>query len=177
MNYLQYLTVCYDWQWDQNIKQLTGHCVGGTGGAQYVRVLNTAGQAVQVLYLRLCFGSGFTDSGSSILCWIPVPIRIRIQGLRPKIEKNVQLKKNLKFFWKKIAIYLSLGLHKRHIIHRRSLQPSKENIQHFKTWNFLTFYIIVGHFCPPGPGSVSTDLIDYSGYNPKHRPLYCGPVR
>ncbi len=30
------------------------------------------------------------------------------------------------------------------------------NIQHFKTRNFSTFSIFVGHFCPPG----STDLIE-----------------
>jgi hypothetical protein len=32
-----------------------------------------------------------------------------------------------------IAIYLSLGLHKGRPSYRRSLQPSKEKIQHFKT--------------------------------------------
>ncbi len=39
-----------------------------------------------------------------------------------------------------------------------NLQPSKENIQHFKTSKFLTFSIFGGHFCPPGYGS--TDLIE-----------------
>jgi hypothetical protein len=37
------------------------------------------------------------------------------------------------FFKSKIAIYLSLGLHKGCPSYRRSLQPSKETIQHFKT--------------------------------------------
>ncbi len=37
-------------------------------------------------------------------------------------------------FWSKIAIYLSLGLHKGRPSYRRSLQPSKENIHHFKWW-------------------------------------------
>jgi hypothetical protein len=32
-----------------------------------------------------------------------------------------------------IAIYLSLGLHKGRPSYRRSLLPSKENIQHLKT--------------------------------------------
>jgi hypothetical protein len=41
--------------------------------------------------------------------------------------------KNLIFLWSKIAIYRSLGLHKGGPSYRRSLQPSKENIQHFKT--------------------------------------------
>ncbi len=42
----------------------------------------------------------------------------------------------------KIAIYLSLGLRKGRPSYRRSLQPSKENIQHLK-WNILTFF----YFC------------------------------
>jgi hypothetical protein len=36
------------------------------------------------------------------------------------------------FLKSKIAIYLSLGLYKERPFDRRSLQPSKENIQHFK---------------------------------------------
>jgi hypothetical protein len=52
--------------------------------------------------------------------------------------------------------YWSLGLHKGRPSYRRSLQPSKENIQHFKIWKFCTFfYFFVGHFCPPGSGSGS----------------------
>jgi hypothetical protein len=50
------------------------------------------------------------------------------------------------------AIYLSLGLHEGHPSYRRSLQSSKENIQHYKKLNLLTFSIFVGHFCPPGSG-------------------------
>ncbi len=45
-----------------------------------------------------------------------------------------------------------LGLHKVCPGYRRSLQLTKEAIQHFKTWIFSTF---VGHFCPPGSGSGS----------------------
>ncbi len=62
------------------------------------------------------------------------------------------MKKKLNFFWSKTAIYLSLGLHKWCPGYRRSLQLTKEAIQHFKTWIFSTF---VGHFCPPGSGSGS----------------------
>ena len=40
------------------------------------------------------------------------------------------------FFWSKTVIYLSLGLHKGRPSYRRSLHLLKENIQHFKTWNF-----------------------------------------
>ncbi len=56
-------------------------------------------------------------------------------------------------FWSNIAIYLSLGLHKGSPSYRWCLRPSKENIQHFKTWKFLTFYIFVDHFSPPGSES------------------------
>ncbi len=49
-----------------------------------------------------------------------------------------------------MTICLSVGIHKVRLSYRRSLQPSKENIQHFKTWNFLTFSFFVDHFCPPG---------------------------
>jgi hypothetical protein len=53
------------------------------------------------------------------------------------MTKNLRRKKTAKkfvyiFFLSKIAIYLSLGLHKGRPSYRRSLQPSKENIQHFK---------------------------------------------
>jgi hypothetical protein len=37
------------------------------------------------------------------------------------------------YFKSKIAIYLSLCLYNGHPSYRRSLQPSKENIKHFKT--------------------------------------------
>jgi hypothetical protein len=42
--------------------------------------------------------------------------------------------------WSKIAIYLSLGFRKGRPSYRRSLYPSKENIQHFKKENLLTFF-------------------------------------
>ncbi len=48
-----------------------------------------------------------------------------------KIEKNLAKKRKLSFLIKNFN-YLSLGLHKRHPSYRGSLQPSKENIQHFK---------------------------------------------
>jgi hypothetical protein len=47
--------------------------------------------------------------------------------------KKFAAEKNLKFLIKKIAIYIYLGLHKGRLSYRRSLQPSKENIQHFTT--------------------------------------------
>ncbi len=66
----------------------------------------------------------------------------------PKIEKNLELEIYFLFFWSIIAIYLSLGLHKGHPSYRRSLQPSKENIQYLKTWKFLTFFYFCGSFLP-----------------------------
>jgi hypothetical protein len=55
---------------------------------------------------------------------------IQIHGFDgQKLEKKIQLKNYIK----KIAIYLSLSLHKDVPSYRRSLQPSKEYSQHFKT--------------------------------------------
>ncbi len=63
-----------------------------------------------------------------------------------KFKKNLQLEIYFSFSWSKFAIYLSLGLHKGRTSYRRSLQPSKENIQHFKTWKFCTFFYFCGSF-------------------------------
>jgi hypothetical protein len=94
------------------------------------------------------FGSVFIfyGSGSSGSGWRPIRIRIRIQsGSRALMTKNWQkITAEKKFFISKTAIYLSLGLHKVCPGYRRSLQLTKEAIQHFKTWIFSTF---VGHFC------------------------------
>ncbi len=64
---------------------------------------------------------------------------------RAKNWKHLQLKK---IFYSKTTIYLSLGLHEERPSYRRSLQLSKENIQHFKTWNFLIFFYFCGSFLP-----------------------------
>jgi hypothetical protein len=64
----------------------------------------------------------------------PDPDPIRIQGFYDqKLEKNTAEKKTLIFLGSKTKIYLSLGLHKEPQSYRRSLQLSKEAIQHFKT--------------------------------------------
>ncbi len=60
------------------------------------------------------------------------------------------------FFWSKIKIYLFLGFPKGCPSYRRSLQLSKENIQHLHA-NYLLFYIFMGHFCPPGSGFRSSN--------------------
>jgi hypothetical protein len=51
--------------------------------------------------------------------------------------------KKLKKFASKTTIYLSLNLNKGRPTYRRSLQPSKENIQHFNTGNFLIFLLLL----------------------------------
>ncbi len=77
-----------------------------------------------------------------------VPVRIRIQsGSRVLMAKKL---KNYILFGSKPIF---LGLHKERPNKKRSLQLSKEKIQHFKTWNFIIFSTFVGHFCPPGSGS------------------------
>jgi len=94
-------------------------------------------------------GSVFIFSGSGYRVWGWIPIRIRIQsGSRALMSKN--WKKNtaeefflLFFFWSKTAIYLSLGLHKVCPSYRRSLQLSKEAIQHFKTWTLTNFFLLL----------------------------------
>ncbi len=67
----------------------------------------------------------------------PYPDPIRIQGLNDQKLGKIYSKKN------NLTIYLTLGLHKGSPSYKRSLQLSKENIQHFKTWNFLIF----SYFC------------------------------
>ncbi len=76
-------------------------------------------------------------------------VRIRIQHFRLNTHpdpilmttngKNLQLK----FYSIFLILYcnlLILGLYKGRLNYMRSLQPSKENIQRFKTWNFLIFF-------------------------------------
>jgi hypothetical protein len=90
-------------------------------------------------------------------------------------KKKITAKKKKYFLIKKIAIYLSLGLHKGCLSCRRK-KPSALKIEHAELQNmeFLNFFsIFVGHFCFPGSGSDpdfesgygSTDLIG-SGSNP-----------
>ncbi len=56
--------------------------------------------------------------------------------------KNLTAEQNFDIFF--IAIYLSFSPHKGRTSYRRSRQPSKENIQYFKTWNFSTFFYFCG---------------------------------
>ncbi len=109
-----------------------------------------------------CFGSVFIwyGSESNILGWIPIRIQsgsrfwntdpdpIRIQVLMTKNWKKFTATKNYILFRSKSTIYLSQGLQKGRPSFRRSLQPSKENSQNFKTWNFLIFFYFYGSFFP-----------------------------
>jgi hypothetical protein len=72
---------------------------------------------------KQCCGSGFIEYRTDPDPAFQVnPDPIRIQGFDDqKLKKTIQLKFFISFK-SKIAIYLSLGI-----------QPSKENIQHFKT--------------------------------------------
>ncbi len=102
---------------------------------------------------------------------------IRIQGFNDqKLEKIHRWKDFYYLFLLKVAIYLSLGLHKERPSIRGSLQPSKENIQHFKTWNFFTFLFMWIFFAlldpDPDSKSRSTDLIE-SVSNPDLDPKHC----
>ncbi len=83
----------------------------------------------------------------------PDPDRIRIKGFDDqKLEKI--------YVQPKIVIYILLikkynwlinRLHKGRPGYRRSLQSSKENIQHIKIWNSSTFFYFCGSFLPSDP--------------------------
>ncbi len=75
-------------------------------------------------------------------------IWIRIQGFDDQKLGKIYSWKNGYFFLLKNCNLLipNLGLHNRRPSYWRSLQPPKENIQHFKTWNFLTFSYFCGYF-------------------------------
>jgi hypothetical protein len=59
---------------------------------------------------------------------------------KKKRKKKKKIVSNL-FFYIKNCIYLYLGLLKGRRSYRKSVQPSKENIQHLKKWNWLTFFL------------------------------------
>jgi hypothetical protein len=80
------------------------------------------------------FGFGVIESGSSISAEYLSGSGSRT-GSRSRVlmTKNLKAEKGLMFFLSKLTNYLYLGLHKGRPSYSRSLQPSKENIQHFKT--------------------------------------------
>jgi hypothetical protein len=68
--------------------------------------------------------------------------------------KKLIAEKNI--FLSDVAIYLSLGLHKRRRRQsfRKSFQPSKREHLALQNMKFLHFFIFVGHFCLPGRGPI-----------------------
>jgi hypothetical protein len=122
--------------------------------------------------IKQCFESGFIE------CTLHNRIRIqhfrlntnpdpiRIQGYDDqKLGKIYSW--NFFYYIFLIKSYLSLGLHKGHPSYRRSLQPSKENIQHFKTWSFLTFFYFVHPIHPK--------MLRFYARSQPHRHVYCRP--
>ncbi len=80
--------------------------------------------------LRICIHLILIQS--SILGWIPIRIRIP-SGSRVLMTKMKKITTEKNLILSKSTIDLSLGLHKKRPSYKRSLQLSKENIQHFKT--------------------------------------------
>jgi hypothetical protein len=81
-----------------------------------------------------------------------IRIQFWIQGFdNRKFKKFTAIKLFFIIFWIENCNLLIFRPPKGRTSYRESLQPSKENVQHFKTWKFFTFSIFVGHFCPPDP--------------------------
>jgi hypothetical protein len=106
-----------------------------------------------------CCGSGFIESGSRVLM--------------TKKMKEKQLKFLLSFFYKKITIYLSLGLHKRTSrIQEEPLALKREHsaLQKMKFINCFLFFWVIFALLDPDPdcefGSGYRDPIE-SGSNPQ----------
>jgi hypothetical protein len=97
-----------------------------------------------------CYGSGLIDSGSGsgISGWIPIRIRIRIgiqiHGFDDQQWEKIYSWKNLIFFLPKIAIYLSLGLHKERQATEEAFSPHPA----LQTMRFLNFFYSCGPFLP-----------------------------
>jgi hypothetical protein len=86
------------------------------------------------------------------------PDPIQIQCFDDKIVEKITAENFLRYFFRsKIAIYLSLSLHKERPSYRRSLQPSKGTTSHSQHEISLLFSFFVGHFFPPGSGSGSSN--------------------
>ncbi len=97
------------------------------------------------------------------MLWIRINwIRIRILGFGDRLKK-IQLTIFYILFWSKIATwtYLSLGLLKGHPSYRRSLQPSKENIQRFQKWNSLPFFLFLWAGYPDFPAKLPSILLKF----------------
>jgi hypothetical protein len=78
-------------------------------------------------------------------------------GSRVLMIKNLTIYSWI-FLMSKIAIYVSLDIHKGHPSYTRSLQPSKENMQHFH----LIFLWVIFALVDPDPFRIR---IRNTGYN------------
>jgi hypothetical protein len=107
--------------------------------------------------------------------------RIRIQHLRLNTDwiQGFKDKKSIKkftaekrefFVLSKMSTYLSLGLHKGRPSYRRSLQPSKKNIQQFKTSNFSVFFYFGWTFLPSWILVRNTVVVDMKFFIPDPKP-------
>ncbi len=86
------------------------------------------------------FGSGFINAGTKSAFKAEYQSGSGIFDDQ-KLEKLYSWK-NLTIFLIKNCNLRILGLHKGGPSNGRSLQPSKENIQHFKTWIFIIFALL-----------------------------------
>ncbi len=106
---------------------------------------------------------------------IQIRIQIRIQHFKwIQVQIRIRIQSGSRDWWPKIAIYLSLGLDKGRPRYRRSLQPSKQKIQHLKKINFFLFWWAIFALLDPDreSGYGSRDPIE-SGSNPDPDPQHC----
>ncbi len=106
---------------------------------RYARVKSSRKSSVVVLWICIGFNAD----------------QIRIQGFE-KQNWQILLVGQKFIFLIQIALHLSLGLLIGRSSYWRSLQSSKENIQHFKTYNFFTFSIYWVSFPSPKSGFESS---------------------
>ncbi len=95
-----------------------------------------------------CCWSGFLESRFGCLSEFSIPSESDPSPgfWWPKLTKKIAEKI---YFLMKNCNLQSLDVLKGRPSNRRSLQPSKENIQHFKQWNLLTSFYFCASFCPP----------------------------
>ncbi len=105
----------------------------------------------------LNYGPGFIDSGSSISGWIP--IRIRFQGSNDqKLENIYSWKKDKIFFDQKLQFTNPYASIKDVQATGEAFSPQKRTSSTSK--HEISKLFFVGHFCGPGCGSRSTELIE-----------------
>ncbi len=96
-----------------------------------------------------CFGPASVSMRIRIQHFRSMRIRIQIQGFDDPKICNIYSWNFFKYILLIKNCYLFIPRpHKGRLSYRRSLQPSKENIQNLKTWNFLTNFYVRGSFLP-----------------------------